>query len=367
MAEDQDEASKTEEASEHKLQRAREEGHVPISQEVKSWFMLFGALLLMWALAPTVMKLTSKAIVKFIEHPEQMPVDPLGLRDLLRETAFDVLLAMLVPFSLFIVLAIVGATVQIGLMYAPKRLSLKWDRLNLFANAQEFITKAKIVEMLKGFAKLCAVGYAAWLVVRPRLIHVLDSTSFDIAGFLDLLSHLLLLMLTAMIMIFFVVAFADYFYQKFSYLKKQRMTKQEVKDEYKQTEGDPQIKMRLRSIRQEKFRKRMMSNVPNATVVVTNPTHFAVALRYEPEETEAPVCVAKGQDFMALKIKEIAAANDVPIVENPPLARALFATVDIDKPIPTEHWTAVAEVIKYVYNLKGRALPERPEPMEEPL
>jgi flagellar biosynthetic protein FlhB len=213
--------------------------------------------------------------------------------------------------------------------------------------------------MLKGFAKLCAVGYAAWLVVKPRLIHVLDSTSFDIASFLDLLSRLLLMMLTAMIMIFFVVAFADYFYQKFSFLKKQRMTKQEVKDEYKQTEGDPQIKMRLRSIRQERFRKRMMSNVPNASVVITNPTHFAVALRYEPDEADVPVCVAKGQDFIALKIKEIAAENEVPIVENPPLARALFATVEIDQPIPTEHFTAVAEVIRYVYNLKGKPLPER--------
>ncbi len=359
MAEDQDEASKTEEASEHKLQRAREEGHVPISHEVKSWLMLFGALMLLWALAPTVMRLTTKAIVKFIEHPEQMPVDPIGLRDLLRETAFDVFLAMLAPFGLFIVLAVVGATVQIGLMYTPKRMSLKWERINLFANAKEFITKAKIVEMLKGFAKLCAVGYAAWLVVKPRLIHVLDSTSFDIASFLDLLSRLLLMMLTAMIMIFFVVAFADYFYQKFSFLKKQRMTKQEVKDEYKQTEGDPQIKMRLRSIRQERFRKRMMSNVPNASVVITNPTHFAVALRYEPDEADVPVCVAKGQDFIALKIKEIAAENEVPIVENPPLARALFATVEIDQPIPTEHFTAVAEVIRYVYNLKGKPLPER--------
>ena len=216
--------------------------------------------------------------------------------------------------------------------------------------------------MLKGIFKITAVGYAAWLIVKPRILDILNTSSFDVASILALVYKLLLLILLTMVMIIFVIAFADYFYQKFSYLKRQRMTKQEVKDEYKQMEGDPQIKMRLRSIRMERLRKRMMANVPKSSVVVTNPTHFAVALRYEPEEgMEAPVVVAKGQDFIALKIKEIAAANDVPIVENPPLARALFASVEIDEPIPTEHYAAVAEVIKYVYQLKGKTLPQREE------
>ena len=177
------------------------------------------------------------------------------------------------------------------------------------------------------------------------------------ASVLDLMHSLLLLILFTMVLITFVIAFGDYFYQKFSYLKRQRMTKQEVKDEYKQTEGDPQIKMRLRAIRMERFRKRMMANVPNASVVVTNPTHFAVALQYDADTMEAPKVVAKGQDFIALKIKEIAKEHNVPVVENPPLARALFATVEIDSVIPTEHYAAVAEVIKYVYRLQGKMLP----------
>lgn len=362
MADEQDESSKTEEASERKLERAREEGNVPLSMEVKSWFMLFAALMMLWGLAPFVMERTAAIAFKFIERPAELPVDPLGLRDLLRETSFELFVTLLLPLSLFLVLAAASALVQIGFLYAPKRMEIKWERINLFANAKEFITKAKIVDMLKGILKITAVGYAGWLIVKPRILDILNTSSFDIESILALVYKLLLLILLTMVMIVFVIAFADYFYQKFSYLKRQRMTKQEVKDEYKQMEGDPQVKMRLRSIRMERLRKRMMANVPKASVVVTNPTHFAVALRYEPEEgMEAPVVVAKGQDFIALKIREIAEANAVPIVENPPLARALFASVEIDEPIPTEHYAAVAEVIKYVYQLKGKTLPQREE------
>lgn len=362
MADEQDESSKTEEASERKLERAREEGNVPLSMEVKSWFMLFAALMMLWGLAPFVMERTTAIAFKFIERPAELPIDPLGLRDLLRETSFELFVTLLLPLSLFLVLAAASALVQIGFLYAPKRMEIKWERINLFANAKEFITKAKIVDMLKGIFKITAVGYAGWLIVKPRILDILNTSSFDVASILALVYKLLLLILLTMVMIIFVIAFADYFYQKFSYLKRQRMTKQEVKDEYKQMEGDPQVKMRLRSIRMERLRKRMMANVPKASVVVTNPTHFAVALRYEPEEgMEAPVVVAKGQDFIALKIREIAEANAVPIVENPPLARALFASVEIDEPIPTEHYAAVAEVIKYVYQLKGKTLPQREE------
>lgn len=358
MAEDeQDESSKTEEASERKLERAREEGNVPLSQEVKSWFMLFAALMMLWGIAPLTMKQTAALSVKFIEKPAELPVDPLGLRDLLLETSWDLFKAMMLPMGLFLLLGAASALVQIGFMYTPKRLELKWERLNLFANLTNFITKAKIVDMLKGLAKIVAVGWAGIAVVKPHILDVLESSSFDMASVLDLMHSLLLLILFTMVLITFVIAFGDYFYQKFSYLKRQRMTKQEVKDEYKQTEGDPQIKMRLRAIRMERFRKRMMANVPNASVVVTNPTHFAVALQYDADTMEAPKVVAKGQDFIALKIKEIAKEHNVPVVENPPLARALFATVEIDSVIPTEHYAAVAEVIKYVYRLQGKMLP----------
>lgn len=360
MAEDeQDESSKTEEATDRKLERAREEGNVPLSQEVKSWFMLFAALMMLWGLAPMTMRKTTALAYKFIEKPEALPMDPLGIRDLFTETSIELFLAYLLPIGLFVLLALASALVQIGFMYTPKRLEFKWDKINLFGNIKHFITKAKIVDMLKGLAKIITVGWGGYMVVKPHILDVLQSTSFDMNSVLDLLYGLLLRVLLTMVLITFVIAFADFFYQKFSYLKRQKMTKQEVKDEYKQTEGDPQVKMRLRSIRMERFRKRMMANVPNASVVVTNPTHFAVALQYDSDKMEAPTVVAKGQDFIALKIREVAEENEVPIVENPPLARALYATVEIDSPIPTEHYAAVAEVIKYVYQLQGKLLPNQ--------
>lgn len=355
MAEEEDESSKTEEASERKLEKAREEGHVPISQEVKSWFILFGALMMLWGLAPFAMRRLVNLSMPFLSRPDEFPLTIRSLQAILTETSGRLLLAMAPLMGLFILFALVSALVQIGFMYTPKRLEFKWERLNVFQALGEFITKQKIVEMLKGLAKIAAVAWGGYLVVKPRIAETLDLPSFSVIDILDNISDVLFWMLFTMVMIMFVIAFGDYFYQKFSYLKKQRMTKQEVKEEYKQSEGDPQVKMRLRSIRMERFRQRMMANVPKATVVVTNPTHFAVAMRYEPDEgMAAPVVVAKGQDFIALKIKEIAKEHDVPIVEDPPLARALFASVEIDKPIPEMHYAAVAKVIRYVYKLQGK-------------
>lgn len=351
----EDEASKTEEASERKLEKAREEGHVPISQEVKSWFILFGALMMLWGLAPFAMRRIVRLSMPFIEHPDEIPTGIRSLQALTTETSGRLLIAVAPMMAVFLLFAAVSALVQIGFMYTPKRLEFKWDKLNVFQAMTEFITRQKIVEMLKGLAKIAAVLWGAYLVVKPRIVDMTGLPSFSVADILDNISDTLFWMLFTMVMIMFVIAFADYFYQKFSYLKKQRMTKQEVKEEYKQTEGDPQIKMRLRSIRMERFRQRMMANVPKSTVVVTNPTHFAVALRYAPEENmAAPVVTAKGQDFIALKIKEIAKENDVPIVEDPPLARALYATVEIDRQIPEVHFAAVAKVIQYVYKQQGK-------------
>ena len=161
-------------------------------------------------------------------------------------------------------------------------------------------------------------------------------------------------MIFTIVLAVLVIAIADFAYQKYSHLKKLRMTKQEVKDEYKQMEGDPLVKSRIRQLRVERARRRMMDNVPKADVVIVNPTHYAVALKYDMNTMDAPVVTAKGLDSLALRIREIAEENDVPIVENPPLARALFASVDLDQSIPQEHFKAVAEVIGYVMQLKNK-------------
>jgi flagellar biosynthetic protein FlhB len=151
-----------------------------------------------------------------------------------------------------------------------------------------------------------------------------------------------------------VIAVLDYLYQRYQFFKRNRMSRQEIKEEHRQSEGDPAIKAKVRQIRQERSRKRMMAAVPDATVVIMNPTHFAVALKYESGEMAAPVCVAKGVDALALRIRAVAEENQVPVVENPPLARALYASVEVDEPVPSEHYKAVAQVIGYVMRLSGR-------------
>ena len=168
------------------------------------------------------------------------------------------------------------------------------------------------------------------------------------------MSHLLFKVLTAALSALFVIAALDYILQYARFMKRNRMTKQEIKEEYRQNEGDPAIKAKVRQIRQERSRKRMMAAVPTATVVIMNPTHYAVALKYESGKTEAPICVAKGIDALALRIRAVAEENDVAVVENPPLARALHASVEIDQAVPPEHYKAVAQVIGYVMRLNGQ-------------
>ena len=176
----------------------------------------------------------------------------------------------------------------------------------------------------------------------------------DSIGILEFIHKIVVLLIFTVVIAIFVLAVADYLYQRYTYLKKLRMTKQELKDEYKQVEGDPLVKSRIRQVRMERARHRMMENVPKADVVVVNPTHYAVAMEYKMEEMDAPVVVAKGVDFLALRIREIAEEHEIPIVENPPLARALFASVEVDQAIPPEHFKAVAEVIGYVMQLKNQ-------------
>ena len=202
--------------------------------------------------------------------------------------------------------------------------------------------------------KIIIVGVVGFMVIYPELPHLVELPQEDLDDILGLLAFLAFRILLATSIIMAVIAVLDYMYQRYEYYKNLRMSRQELKEEFKQTEGDPVIKERLRSIRRERARKRMMAAVPNADVIITNPTHFAVALQYDEDTMRAPVVVAKGQDQIALNIRSVAEEHGVPVVENPPLARALHASCEIDEEIPLEHYRAVAQVIGYVYKLKGK-------------
>ncbi|HEY8948572.1 MAG TPA: flagellar type III secretion system protein FlhB, partial [Rhizomicrobium sp.] len=202
--------------------------------------------------------------------------------------------------------------------------------------------------------KIAIVGGVLWTVLWPQrgtLGGLLGAEPQQIAS---AMIHLLIKLLTATLSVLAVIAVLDYVLQRYRFLQRNRMSKQEIKEEYRQTEGDPAVKAKVKQIRIERSRRRMMAAVPEATVVIMNPTHYAVALKYESGKMVAPVCVAKGVDALALKIRAVAEEHDVPVVENPPLARALYATVEIDEPVPAEQYKAVAQVIGYVMKLTGK-------------
>ena len=352
MAEE-DDAQKTEEPSQRKLNRARQQGQVTSSQEIKHWGILIAATIAIATIVPgaafDVMSLNERILMKSYE----IPADMFNLRDFFSDVLLT-LLGILAPFlGVMIIAAIASSVVQSGFIWAPSKLTPKLQNISIIKGFGRLISMKSVIELLKGAFKLIIIATITVAMVLPFLDDI-DLIPFaHISESVERLHELILIVLVAAIIVMTVVAFIDYTYQRYSFIKQMRMTKQEVKDEHKQSEGDPQVKARLRQLRAERSRQRMMAAVPEADVVVTNPTHFAVALRYKMEEMAAPVVVAKGQDFIALKIREVAEEHEVPIYESPPLARTLYAAVEIDQEIPTEHYQAVAEVIGFVMRMKG--------------
>ncbi|PHQ66674.1 MAG: flagellar biosynthesis protein FlhB, partial [Sneathiella sp.] len=237
-----------------------------------------------------------------------------------------------------------------------ERIKPKLEKISLLKGVKRLFSLKSFVEFLKGILKISLVGSVAALFVLPTMQQLPIIVSFSVPQVLELMQDQALLLLAGVVAVMSVVAGLDFMYQRYNHYKELRMTKQEIKDENKQTEGDPMIKSRLRAIRMERSRQRMMQSVPTADVVITNPTHFAVALKYSPDDERAPVVVAKGLDNIAFKIREIAEESNIPIVENPPLARALHKACDLNEEIPYEHFKAVAEIIGFVLRLNKKKL-----------
>ena len=315
--------------------------------------MLLGMLFVIWLVLPLMFKWFYMFSLKFVENPDTIPTDGRHIRLLLYNTVIALMKILGIPFAIFMVLGIFASVAQTGFVYAPKKLEPNWNKLNIFAAMTQFINMKKIVESLKGIIKITVIAFIGVLVIRPYLEKVNLMPGMETMAILSFIHKIVVLLIFTVVIAVLVIAVADYAYQKYQHLKKLRMTKQEVKDEYKQMEGDPLVKSRIRQVRMERARHRMMDAVPRADVVIVNPTHYAVALEYKMEKMDAPVVVAKGLDNLALRIREIAEEHDIPIVENPPLARALFASVELDQSIPAEHFKAVAEVIGYVMQLKN--------------
>ena len=352
MADDQDEAQKTEEPTPKKLEDAHKKGQVAKSQEVGHWFMTIGITMVVLFFVAGLGKGLAFDLYKFVEQPHNIPLEGLNLRRIFGDLGWAVIFVVAPVLGILMLAGLSGTIIQHRPVFSAERIKPSLSKISLFKGIKRLFSLKSLAEFLKGILKLTLVGTVAFLLVLPEMKELPMVMTYEISGILSLLQEQLLSLLLGVAAVMGAIAGLDFMYQRYNHNKELRMTKQEIKDENKQSEGDPMIKSRLRSLRMQRSRQRMMQAVPAADVVITNPTHYAVALRYKQEEDTAPVVLAMGTDNIALKIREIANENEIPIVENPPLARALHASCDIDEQIPYEHFRAVAEVIGYVLKLK---------------
>jgi flagellar biosynthetic protein FlhB len=350
--------SKTEDPSQKKLEDAHKKGDVAKSQEVTTWFMLLGSGLLFAAMAPVTGAGLARELQLLIANADQFQIGSGAFSSFFAGLAQSVLVIVLAPLSILAAFAVAANLVQHRPVLSLDPIKPKWSKVSPIQGAKRLFSSEALVNFLKGLLKIAVVGTVVVLVVWPERDRLETMLTADPALILGFFLEIGTKIFVATLAVVTVIAAADFFYQRQKWWKKQMMTVRETRDEYKQQEGDPQIKGRIRQLRQERARKRMMAAVPDATVVITNPTHFAVALKYD-KAMRAPVCVAKGVDAVALRIRKLAEESDVPVVENPPLARALFRSVEIDQSIPTEHFEAVAQVIGFVMRL-GRGGGWRP-------
>lgn len=347
---------KSEKPTGKRLSQAREKGDISQSQEVKTAAMLVAIAVFVWLIAPITMVSLRDYLARYLGQPHAIRVTTGSeLSSVITDLLSNIGLAMVMPFAFLLLVGLAASVGQTGWTVSTEKLMPDLSKLNPLAGFGRLFSVHSVVELLKSVAKLVVVGTICYIVIRPRINDLDLLPSMEIVSILTYLHQLLVRLMLAVAMVMLVIAASDWFYQRHAYMQKLKMTKQEVKDENKQSEGDPLIKSRLRGLRMARARNRMMAAVPKANVVVTNPTHYACALKYDGETMNAPVLVAKGQNLIALRIREVAQENDVPIVENPPLARALYATVELDREISPDHYKAVAEVISYVMRLKGKA------------
>lgn len=353
MAEKPDDSEKTEEPSQKKLDDAHKKGDVAKSQEVTAWFGMIAIALIVALLAGNMAGQLAPALASFLAQPHEYPLDGGALLVLVQELGLTVVGALALPMLVIVVMSVSGNLVQHRPVFSAENMKPKLSKISLLQGVKRIFGPQGLMNFVKGLAKLVIVSAVAFVVLWPERDMLATMVRLDLAALPIIIQDLSLKLLGGVIAVLTIIAAMDFAFQRQQWTKKQRMTMKEVKDEYKQMEGDPTVKAKLRQIRVERGRKRMMAQVPSASVIVTNPTHYSVALKYE-DGMAAPVCVAKGVDRIALKIREIGRENDVPIVENVPLARALYATVEVDDEIPPEHYRAVAQVIGYVMRLKGK-------------
>jgi len=345
---------KTEQATPKKRQKAREEGQVAKSIEISSVVVLLAGMVLLRFTGPFF----GKQIIEMMRVTFTFDTIPqfnieycLGLLNQMAARYFSLLLPVM---GAVFVAALAINFYQVGLHFSSKAMAPKMEKLNVLKGMKRFVSVKSLGELIKSVIKLVIIGLVAYHIIKGERVHFAHLYHLETTQILVYMLRVIFKIFIWVILAMTVLAVLDFAFQKWQFEEQLKMTKQEVKEEHKQTEGDPQVKSRIKSIQMQAARQRMMQQVPEADVVVTNPTHLALAIRYSPEAMGAPAVVAKGAGLVAQRIKEVAGANGVPVVENKELAQNLYKLVNIGEEIPVQHYQTVAELLAYVYKLKGK-------------
>ena len=348
---------KTEDATPKKLKNAREEGQVAKSMELNTAVMLFALFFVLKTFIGNMGNQFLDVYEKIYGSIVLVVEDDMSMKIIMSLLGYAIKSIILIALPILLVGVIVGFLVdkvQIKWEVTTKPLQPKLSKLDPIKGFKKMFSKEKIVQLLFALLKIVLIGYLVYDTLKDQWVIILSLYDFSLFQAIGVIGNMVISLGLKISEFFLVIGFADLFYQRRKFKKDMRMSKKEIKDEWKNAEGDPQIKGQIKSKMLEASRRRMMNAIPSADVIITNPTHFAVALQYDRESGSAPVVVAKGADYMAQKIKDIAKENKVEIVENKPLARMLYFNVEIDQEIPQELYQMVAEILAYVYRIKNK-------------
>jgi flagellar biosynthetic protein FlhB len=353
MAEDSF-AERTEQATAKRRADARKKGQVARSREIPAVAILMVGLSVLFFWGFTMYQQLSLIMVKFFKQMGTRVLEPATLHSLSWEI-FGSLGVILAPILLGVAAAaILSNYVQVGSLFSWEAVQPDFSKVNPWKGFSRLFSKQAAAELAKSIVKLMIIGWVAFVTIQKEWDNIVALWNQEVGQIFQYIGRVSFHLFLKTVLIMVTLAGLDYAFQRWSYEKSLRMTRREVQDEFKQTEGDPMIKSRIRSIQRELARRRMMAEVPKADVIITNPTHLAIALRYQYKEMGAPQVVAKGAELIAEKIKEIARVNRIPLVENKPLAQTLYKTVDLGQAIPSSLYQVVADILAYVYRLRGK-------------
>jgi len=340
-------------ATPQKLERVKKEGQVIKSKDFSMAIAMLVMFLLVYYLSPFIWHQISKLFVLLYEQIPNATISNVGLAYILSVSIIAIFLILAPILFMSMVMGILGDFIQIGPIFTTKTIEIKFDKLNPTKYFKNLFSIKTAFELVKNIVKVIILGFVGWTVYKAHFPVILGLSAVDNKfAVLFEFGKLIVEFVTKACIIFLAISAADYLVVRMKFLKDQKMSYKEIKDEYKNSEGDPHVKAALRQRRQQVLQRSMMDAVQTADFVVTNPTHVAVALKYEQKEMQAPKLIAKGTELIAKKIIEIAKEHGIPVIENPPVARALFRLVEINREIPPELYKAVAEILLFVYNLR---------------